>query len=165
MIAQRLVSPPDRMYADGVPAITRPDLRWSRCDIKSLNLLGNVLANQAAHEAGAWEAIFVRDGVVTEGTHTNAFAVLDGRVTTHPEGPRILSGITRAAVLEVAHAQELPVDEAPVLVTRFREAEEVFLVGTTAEVLPVVRLDGAPVGSGRPGPVAAGLLRGLRALL
>ena len=153
------------MYADGVPAITRPDLRWSRCDIKSLNLLGNVLANQAAHEAGAWEAIFVRDGVVTEGTHTNAFAVLDGRVTTHPEGPRILSGITRAAVLEVAHAQELPVEEAPVPVTGFREAEEVFLVGTTAEVLPVVRLDGARVGSGRPGPVAAGLLRGLRALV
>jgi D-alanine transaminase len=67
-------------------------------------------------------------------------------------------------VLEVAHAQGLPVDEAPVLVTRFREAEEVFLVGTPAEVLPVVTLDGARVGSGRPGPVAAGLLRGRRAL-
>ena len=153
-----------RRRSDGRPLLGRTS-DGAAATSRALNLLGNVLANQAAHEAGAWEAIFVRDGVVTEGTHTNAFAVLDGRVTTHPEGPRILSGITRAAVLEVAHAQELPVDEAPVLVTRFREAEEVFLVGTTAEVLPVVRLDGARVGSGRPGPVAAGLLRGLRALL
>jgi D-alanine transaminase len=130
-----------------------------------LNLLGNVLANQSAHEAGAWEAIFVRDGVVTEGTHTNVVAVMDGRVTTHPEGPHILSGITRAAVLEVAHAQGLAVDEAPVLVERFRRAAEILLIGTTAEVLPVVALDGAPVGGGRPGPVAARLLQGFRQLV
>jgi D-alanine transaminase len=165
VIARPLTPPSEGVYTDGVSVVTRPDIRWGRCDIKSLNLLGNVLANQAAHEAGAWEAIFVRDGVVTEGTHTNVMAVVDGRVTTHPEGPRILSGITRAAVLEVAHTEGLAVDQAPIPLERLRAAEEILLVGTTAEVMPVVRLDGEGVGSGRPGPVAARLRMRLRELV
>jgi D-alanine transaminase len=149
----------------GAAAITRPDLRWGRCDIKSVNLLPNVLANQEAVEAGAEEAILVRDGVVTEGTHTNAFAVVDGSVVTHPEGPRILSGVTRAAVLEIAQAQGVAVREAPLLLDGFRRADEVFLVGTSVEVMPVVTLDGRAVGTGRPGPVTVRLRQGFRELL
>ncbi len=165
VMARAFTEPAADLYGAGVTVVTRPDIRWGRCDIKSVNLLPNVLANQEAVEARAWEAVFVRDGVVTEGTHTNVFAVLGGRVTTHPEGPRILSGITRAVVLEAARAGGLSVDEAPIALDAFRAAGEVFLVGTTVEVMPVARVDGNAVGAGRPGPVAAGLRRVLRALV
>lgn len=163
--ARPFAPPPAELSTRGATAITRPDLRWGRCDIKSVNLLPNVLANQEAVEAGAQEAILVREGVVTEGTHTNAFAVVDGSVVTHPEGPRILSGVTRAAVLEVARAQGLTVREAPLLLDAFRRADEVFLAGTTVEVMPVVQLDGRAVAAGRPGPLTARLLQGLRELI
>jgi D-alanine transaminase len=165
VVARSFTRPAAELYDGGAAAITRPDLRWGRADIKSTNLLPNVLANQEAAEAGAWEAILVRDGVVTEGTHTNVFAVVDGRLTTHPEGPRILSGVTRAAVLEVAHAEGLAVLEAPVLLESLRRATEVFLTGTSAEVMPVVRVDGRPVGEGHPGPIARRLRTGFQRLL
>ena len=156
--------PPAELYAAGAAVVTRPDLRWGRCDIKSVNLLPNVLANQEAHEAGAWEAVFVRDGVLTEGSHTNVFVVLDGVVTTHPEGPRILGGITRTAVLELAREAGLPVLEGPVLRAALERAQEVFLTGTSAEVMPVTRVDGEPVGGGRPGPIAQRLRDAFRRL-
>ncbi len=165
VLPRRLPPPRPELHERGVAVITRPDVRWGRCDIKSVNLLPNVLANQEAAEAGAWEAVFVRDGVVTEGTHTNVFAVLGGEIVTHPEGPRILSGVTRTAVIEVARGEGLSVREAPVLLGALEHASEVFLTGTTAEVLPVVRLDARPVGDGRPGPVAARLLRAFARLV
>jgi D-alanine transaminase len=153
-IARPFAPPAAGLYEAGAAVITRPDVRWGRCDIKSTNLLPNVLANQEAAEAGAWETVFVRDGIVTEGSHTNVFVVLDGRLATHPEGPRILSGVTRSAVLELAREEGVPVDERPVLRAALDRASEVFLTGTSAEVMPVVRIDGAPVGGGAPGPIA-----------
>jgi len=165
VIARPFTEPAATLHDDGASVITRADIRWGRCNVKSVNLLPNVLASQEAAEAGAWEAVFVRDSVVTEGAHTNVFAVLDGRVTTHPEGPRILSGVTRAAVLELAHAEGLPVDETPMRLEALTGATEVFLTGTTAEVMPVVHVDGRPVGTGRPGPVAKRLRAAFRRLV
>ncbi|TAJ08575.1 MAG: D-amino-acid transaminase [Nitrospirae bacterium] len=141
----------------GVEAITFDDIRWGRCDIKSVNLLANVLARQRAKEAGVFEAIFVRDGVVTEGSVSNVFVVRHGTLATAPEGPCILSGVTRALVLALARKEKLSVEERPVSLDELRHADEVFLCGTTVEVLPVVRIDGQVVGTGKPGPLTGRL--------
>src|SRR5262249_30339642 len=156
---------PAELSTRGATAITRPDLRWGRCDIKSVNLLPNVLANQEAVEAGGQEAILLREGVVPEGTDTNAVAPPGGPGGTHPRRARNLSGLAGAAVVEVARAQGLTVLEAPLLLNAFRRADEVFLAGTTVEVMPVVQLDGRAVAAGRPGPLTARLLQGLRELI
>ena len=145
----------------GARAITQPDVRWLRCDIKTVQLLPNVLAKQAAVEAGAFEAIFVRGGVATEGTHSNLFVVLDGELRTHPTNNLILPGVTRDVVLELARELGIPCHEAPVAATELRRAEEVFFTGTTTDVLPVVRVDDFTIGSGRPGPIAAALYEAL----
>ncbi len=138
---------------DGVTARTCDDLRWGRCDIKSVNLLGNVLAREEARKAGVFEAILVKDGLVTEGSLSNVMAVRSGTIVTAPEGPRILSGVTRTVVLELARKEEIPVDEQFLSLDALYGADEVFLTGTTLEVLGVVRIDGKTIGSGRPGPV------------
>jgi D-alanine transaminase len=151
--------PPEQSFADGVAAITSPDTRWSRCDIKSIALLPNVLANQQAHAAGAFEAIFVRDGVLIEGSHSNLIGVVAGDVVTYPECNYILGGITRRLLLELARDAGLTVREAPIMTDRLDAIDELFLSGTTTEVMPVTRLDGRPVGSGKPGPVARALQR------
>ena len=103
------------------------------------------------------DALLVKDGVALEGSHNNVFAVLDGVVTTHPATQRILHGIAREYVLELARAQGLAVEERPVLLEEMREADEIFFTGTTTEVRPTVRLDGEPVGNGKVGPVATAL--------
>lgn len=141
----------------GAAAITQPDLRWSRCDIKSVNLLPNVLAAQRAAEAGAFEAILLRDGVVTEATRSNVFAVLGGVIRTHPTGPLILPGVTREVVLELAAEARLSVSEEVLTAAELERADEVFVTGTTSDVMPVVTLDGRRVGNGAPGPVATQL--------
>jgi D-alanine transaminase len=151
--------PAEQSFADGVAAITSPDTRWSRCDIKSIALLPNVLANQQAHAAGAFEAIFVRDGVLIEGSHSNLIGVVAGDVVTYPECNYILGGITRRLLLELARDAGLTVREAPIMTDRLDAIDELFLSGTTTEVMPVTRLDGRPVGSGKPGPVARALQR------
>ena len=140
-------------FADdaGAAVITRSDVRWSRCDIKIIGLAANCIANQEAHEAGAFEAIFVRDGMVLEGTHTNLFLVADGVVRTAPLNNYVLPGVTRDMVLELCRGAGIPVLEESVPATLLERCEEVFLTGTTSEVLPVVTVDGRPVGSGRPG--------------
>lgn len=138
----------------GVSAITIDDMRWGRCDIKSVNLLANVLARQRAKEAGAFEAILVRDGLVTEGSVSNVAVVRNGGIQTAPEGNRILSGVTRALVLELAKKEGLPVSEAFVSREDMLTASEVFLTGTTVEVLSVVRVDGQVIGNGSPGVVS-----------
>lgn len=154
----RELRPLDRLcYEAGVEAITLDDQRWGRCDIKSVNLLANVLARQRAKEAGVFEAIFVRDGLVTEGSVSNVMVVQAGGLRTAPESPAILSGVTRSLALDLARQAGLTVDERAVAVDELRRADEVLLCGTTVEVLSVVRLDGQVVGSGRPGPVAATL--------
>jgi D-alanine transaminase len=138
----------------GASAILAPDIRWTRCDIKSVALLPNVLANQRARECGAEEALFVRDGVVTEGTHTNVCAVFGGELVTHPLTNHILAGITRGVVLDLCQELGLPHREAPILEEDLKNAEELMIIGTTTEVTPVIRLNGRKVGSGKPGPVA-----------
>lgn len=152
---------PEGLVERGATAITAPDVRWSRCNLKTLNLLANVLAKQAAVEQGALEAILVRDGVVTEGASTNVFVVIDGRIRTFPVCNYILSGVTRAVVIGLARGLDIPVVERPVRVEDLARAEEVFLTGTTTDVLPVVQLDERPVGEGRPGPIALALASAL----
>jgi D-alanine transaminase len=150
-------TPPSVALADGVAAITRPDLRWGRCDLKTVNLLPNVLAKQQAVAVGAAEALLVRDGVVTEGTHSNMFAMIGGSLRTHPASTHILAGITRQIVLELAAETGLPVAETPISVQELGRAEEIFLTGTTTDVTPVTQLDDRPVGTGRPGTVTRNL--------
>lgn len=147
----------------GVKAITVADVRWLRCDLKTVNLLGAVLARQAATEAGAYEAILLRDGVVTEGAATNAFAVVEGTLRTHPLGNLILPGITRQVVVELIREQAIPFAEKPVTQAELLRAAEVFVCGTTTDVSPVVSIDGKPVGSGSPGPVTRRLQAALDA--
>lgn len=148
---------------DGATVLAHPDLRWGRCDIKSTNLLANVLAMQAAVEAGCQEALlYLPDGTVTEGTHTSCFAVRDGRVLATPLGPDILPGITRSLVLFLAEGAQIPVSERPLKRAELPAVDELFLTGTTSEVMPAVRVDGRPVGSGQPGPVTRKLQRAYR---
>lgn len=144
---------PPALRRDGVGAIAVPDLRWGRCDVKSLNLLANVLAREEARAAAVFEAILVRDGHVTEGAISNVFAVIQGAIVTSPTDPSILPGITRAATLDLVRAEGLPLAERSMSVQELRAADEVFLTGTTIEIVPVVSLDGAKIGSGEPGPV------------
>ena len=143
----------------GVAVITQPDLRWQRCDIKSTNLLGNVLAIQAAAEAGCVEALlYTPDDRLTEATHSSFFAVKDGTLVATPQGPPILPGITRAFLQRLATRVGVPFREQHLLRGDLRQVEELFLSGTTAEVLPIVEVDGQPVADGRVGPVSLKLL-------
>jgi D-alanine transaminase len=146
-------APASAAQAEGVAAITQPDLRWGRCDLKTVNLLPNVLAKQHAVEAGATEALLVREGVLTEGSHSNVFALIGGMLRTHPASPRILGGITREIILRLAEEAGVPVEETPVQMTELGAAEEIFLTGTTTDVMPIRQIDSRPVGTGRPGPV------------
>lgn len=138
---------------EGVTAGTCQDLRWGRCDIKSVNLLANVLAREESKKTGVFEAILVKDGLVTEGSVSNVMAVQSGTIVTAPEGPRILSGVTRTVVLGLAKQEGIPVEERFLSVGSLYAADEVFLTGTTLEVLGVVRVDGKIIGSGQPGPI------------
>ena len=149
----------------GVKAITIDDLRWSRCDIKSVNLLANVLARQQAKEAGAFEAILIREGMVTEGSVSNVAVVRNGIIYTAPEGNRILSGVTRALVLELAKKEGISISESFIRREDLLTASEVFVTGTTVEVLSVVNVDGQAIGSGMPGPVSRHLSARWKALV
>ena len=152
--AQAYHRPESARWEQGYEAVTVPDDRWARVDIKSIGLLPNVLAQQAAVEAGVADALLVKDGVALEGSHNNLFAVFDGVVTTHPATHQILHGVTRAYVIELAREQGIAVEERPVSLEEIRAADEIFFTGTTTEVRPTVRLDDQPVGSGKVGPVA-----------
>lgn len=156
---------PPAAYEEGAAAVTVPDTRWSRCDIKSVSLLPNVLANEQAHRAGAFEAIFVRDGIVLEGSHSNLMAVYGGEIVTYPATNYILPGITRQEVLRLAADLGIPAREGAIPVDRIYDADELFLTGTTTEVMPITRLDGRLVGDGRAGGVARRLQRAYRDLV
>jgi len=145
--------PPDEVWGRGFRAITVPDRRWSRVDIKTIALLPNVLAYQAARDAGGDDAILVRDGVAVEGAHQNFWGVFDGTLVTHPTTNVILPGITRGVVLELAREEGLPVQERAIAVEELRSADELFFTGTTGEVKPCVEVDGKPVGNGTVGPL------------
>jgi D-alanine transaminase len=147
--------------ASGVGTILLADQRWARCDLKTVNLLPNVLAKQKAIVAGAHEALLQRDGVVMEGAATNVFGVIDGIIRTHPRTNYILPGITREVVLELANELGMAVREEPMLVDDMSRLSECFLTGTTNDVMPVVTIDGRLVGDGRPGPIAGRLYSAL----
>jgi D-alanine transaminase len=143
----------------GAPAISHPDLRWGRCDLKTLNLLPNVMASQTAKERGAFEAMLIRDGVVTEGTKTNFFGVIDGSLRTHPTDSHILPGITRSVLRDLAREVNIELDETPITADEIPRLSELFLTGTTTDVMPVVSLDEKPVGKGKPGELTRKLQR------
>lgn len=146
-----LPAPARETLEQGVACITTADPRWARCDIKSVALLANVLLRQQALEAGAAEAILLREGLLTEGSGSSVHVIIDGELRAPPRSPHILPGTTRDVVEELAAACGIPVRIAPVPEADLRRAEEIWLAAATREVVPVTRLDAAPVGSGRPG--------------
>jgi D-alanine transaminase len=153
--SRRSRPPAPRLGDEGIAVITIPDIRWQRCDIKSVALVANVLGKQQAREAGAYEAWQVRDGLVTEGTSTNAWIVTgDGTVVTRAADNAILKGVTRLAVFDIIARGGYQLVERPFTVEEAKAAREAFLTSTTADLLPVVRIDGAPVADGRPGPLS-----------
>lgn len=156
MTARRAKPANPKTAAEGTRVITVPDLRWARCDIKSIALLPNILGKQQAREAGAYEAWQVdRDGNVTEGTSTNAWIVTKaGEVVTRGATNAILNGVTRLGVIRVIERAGLRFVERPFSVGEAKEAREAFLTSTTSYVTPVVRIDDSVVGDGKPGPLA-----------
>ncbi|MGQ0677648.1 MAG: D-amino-acid transaminase [Rhodospirillales bacterium] len=157
VMTTRHARPPNlKLLERGGAAITIPDIRWRRCDIKSVSLLPNVLGKQQAAEAGAYEAWQVApDGTVTEGTSTNAWIVTaEGRVVTRELSHAILSGITRQTVLKLAAEEGLKIEERPFTVEEALRAREAFLTSTTSFVLPITSLDGKPIADGKPGPLS-----------
>jgi D-alanine transaminase len=151
----------DETSAEGIAVVTVPDIRWSRVDIKSLSLLPNVLAKQAAREQGAREAWLVdKQGRITEGASSSAWIVArDGKIVTHPLGHDILPGITRAVVIDAIKAQGLAFEERAFSVEEAYAAREAFITSASQLVMPVVRIDGRPVGNGAPGLIAGALRR------
>jgi D-alanine transaminase len=160
--SRRSRAPNPRFGREGIAVITIPDIRWQRCDIKSVALVPNVLGKQQAREARAYEAWQVdRDGNITEGTSTNAWIVTgDGAVMTRAADNAILNGVTRGAVLDIIRREGYRFVERPFSLEEARAAREAFLTSTTAELLPVVRIDGAPVADGKPGPLSLKLREG-----
>ncbi|MEO1575601.1 MAG: aminotransferase class IV [Pseudomonadota bacterium] len=138
---------------DGVAAVTLPDLRWARCDIKATSLLANTMAREHARAEGAAEAILTRDDYVTEGAASSVFAITDGVVTQPPPDPAILPGTTAAFVAALLDDASIEWRYADLPVDALRRADEVWLASSTRELLPVTTLDNAPVGTGRPGPL------------
>ncbi|MFO0951354.1 MAG: aminotransferase class IV [Isosphaeraceae bacterium] len=155
-----------RMRETGVGIVSQPDLRWKRCDVKSTNLLANVLANEAAHRAGAYEAVLVgHDGLVTESTHSSLLWVRNGRIEGTPEGPGILPGTTRQLLLRLAEDVGVTILEERVTLDELMASDEVFLLGTTIEVLPVVTVNEKPVSDGKPGMITRQLQGAFRSAL
>jgi D-alanine transaminase len=147
--------PTARLRETGAALVSHPDLRWKRCDIKSTNLLANVLAIETARRAGAYEAVLIdANGHVTEATHTSLLWVRKGRLEGTPEGHEILPGMTRQLVLRLIGSIDLEFRGTQITLDELKAADEVILVGTTTEVVPVVAVDGSPIASGKPGPIA-----------
>jgi D-alanine transaminase len=158
-------SPADELRARGATAITIPDIRWLRCDIKSIQLLPNVLGKQAAVQRGAIDSLMIRDGMVTEGSHANFMGVVGGVIRTHPINHLILPGITRAVVLEIAAGLGIPVQEEPIAEAEIDKLDEAFLTGTTTDVMPIVRVNDRPIKTGTPGPITKRLVTEFRTYL
>ncbi len=153
--AKRMKRPDPKAYDAGVRCITAPDIRWLKCEIKSVSLLPNVLARQQAREAGAYEAWLTREGdVVTECSASNCYIVdAAGVLRTHPLSPLILGGVTRSVVLELARREGIPVDERPFTVAELADAQEAILTSTSSWVMPVVQVGETVIGDGEPGPI------------
>lgn len=152
------LAPSPDLLRNGAAAITVPDDRWARCDVKVIGLTANVLARSAAVDAGAFEAIFVRDGYVTDAASCNVFAVFGSTVMTAPCTNYILWGITRAVTLELARENGIEAVEASFRADQLAQADEIFVTGTTSGIMPIVTLNGAQVGAGRVGPITRRLM-------
>lgn len=162
MTVRRVKEKPKQYREHGASAITMPDFRWGRCDIKTIQLLPNIMAKQRALDAGAFDAIFVsKDNIVREATSSNVFIVKNRRLTTHPLSRHILSGVTRSVIMDICRQSDIPVDESFFGVDGLMDADEVFLTGTVTELLPVVKINETPVGDGRVGPVSKQLYQKL----
>ncbi len=154
----------DEKAKKGIAVISQPDIRWGRVDIKTVGLLPNALAKQAAAKAGAAEALLVRDGVVTECSASNAWIVdKTGAIVTHPKCNQILGGITRQTAIACAEELQIKVIERPFTLEEAKAAPEAFLTSATSFVMPVISIDGARIGSGKPGPVALRLREAYKA--
>jgi len=149
--------PNETERTQGVRAVSIPDLRWLRCDIKSISLLGNVLAREAAVSQGAQEAIQFRDGVLTEGGASNIWVVRDGALLSPPRSPLLLEGIRRSLLAELASGLGIEAQQRAISQAEVETADEILMTSATKEVLPIIALDGKPVGQGFPGPVYARL--------
>jgi len=146
--------PEETVYTEGVATITTPEIRWGRCDIKSVNLLPNCLAQHKARKAGAYEAIFVReDGIVTEGAQSSLFIVGNETVVTREDGPHILPGITQGLIVEIVHRLAIPLQRRPFTRDELTGADEAFLSVSTRGPVPIATIDGTPVGDAAPGPI------------
>ncbi|NBC65732.1 MAG: hypothetical protein GVY07_08790 [Bacteroidetes bacterium] len=158
-------SPHTELHKTGVDVITLADVRWTRCNIKTVQLLPNTLARQHAIEQGVNSALMIRDGVITESPNANIFGVKDGTLYTYPESNYILSGITRAVVLEIADKLDIPVNFNPIREEELFELDELFFSGTTTDIQPVTIIDGKNLGTGKPGPVVKAIQDEYRNLL
>ena len=155
MTVREVKEVPEDLRIKGVPAITVEDIRWGRCDIKTVQLLANSLAKQKAVESDAYDAIFVtKEGVVRETTISNLFIVQGGIVITHPANHHILNGITRIMTIDCCREIDLPIEEQTFTAKEMFAADEVFFTGTTIEVLPVVTIDDHSIADGEPGPIS-----------
>ena len=150
---QKLPVVPTSAIEKGVAAVSAEDIRWSRCDIKSTSLLGNVLLRWLAADAGATETILLRSGMLTEGSASSAHVVKDGSVITPPQTNAILPGTTRGVILELAGREGIPSERRPVTESELRSADELLIASAGGGIRAISMLDGRPVGSGSPGPV------------
>lgn len=149
--------PANELIAKGIRAIMKKEIRWARCDIKSVSLLPNILSFQESLDAGAHECIFVRDGIVTECAHSNVFFVIDGVIRTHPESDAILSGVSRKNAIRLARKHGIPLAEEALREEDVKRADEAFITNTSFEIAPVIAINNLPVGDGKPGPVTMNL--------
>jgi D-alanine transaminase len=149
-----LITTDEQAFNQGVAAITQDDIRWQYCNVKAITLLANILLRQSAVDEGAAEAILIRDGEVTEGSASNVFIVSDGVIKTPPKGSRLLPGVTRDLIVELAHVQQLPMQEVNFSKAELLAADEIWISSSTKEIMPVVELNHKAIADGRPGPMA-----------
>ena len=158
IMGEALLTPSAALRAGGVAAVSAADNRWHRCDIKAVSLLANCLLRQQAVDAGATETVMFRDGILTEGSASNIFVIKDGQLLAPQKNHLMLSGITYDVVMELAAAHGLPLEVRDITEAEVRAADELWLSSSTKEVLPIVSLDGHPVGNGQPGPRARDMM-------
>lgn len=153
VMSNPLLAVEEKYKKEGVAAITLPDIRWQNCNIKAITLLPNSLLKQQALEAGAQEALLIRDGYLTEGAASNAYVVIKGTIYTSPKDEKVLPGITREVVIALAAQAGIPLLEQAVTLNELKYADEVWISSSTKEVLPITLLDDDKVGNGFPGPI------------
>lgn len=153
MMSSPLVTPPKDQVENGVTTISAEDIRWDRCDIKAISLLPNVLLKQYSIDAGVAETILFRNGIMTEASVSNVFAVEKGAILAPPKDKHMLPGITYDLVLELAGKNQIQINIGYFDKARIATADELWLTSSTKEILPVISLDGKPIGNGKPGPL------------